>query len=194
MSIATRDRALSNLQRSNSMLPIEHADRDYLAEVLQLNEGLTELDYDTGLAEVAESLGIKIEPTADEKRNAAHHSLCESALTGASHHRTASSGSRGSASTGMTSRSSNEQLDTLDHGQTQKRFSTRRSLSFTEYEKYTVDNGTKVDAKRMFPPPIPSEPAPSLFSVSTRKSLSSIRSWSKNRFKMRRVKSTQAVM
>ena len=160
--------------------------------VLQLEGEQTEAQFDESLAKEAESLGITISrpPTPIDSQHATHDSLCGSANTVQSHHRTASSGSHGSASTGMTSRSSNEQLDssTQTPQQVRKRMSARRSLSFTEYEKYLAQHGS---TKPIIPQPIPAEPAPSLFSVSTRKSYVSIKNGFKNKFKLRRTRSSQ---
>ncbi len=191
MSPVLRKRSLSDMQHADSPLPAEFSDRDYIVEVLQLDEGQTEALVDESLTMEAERLGITISrpntPSDERRRHATHDSLCESAGTTPSHHRTASSGSHGSASTGITSRSSNEQLD---NQQARKRSSARRSLSFTEYEKYLAQYGAHT-TKPVLPPPPPAEPAPSIFSVSTRKSYVSIKNGFRNRFKMRRTKSSQ---
>ena len=183
------------MENTDASVPAEHNEDDYIREVLQLEKDQTEALLDDGIAQEAEKLGIKISrpPTPEHDQNMAHNSMCESAMTLASHHaRTASTGSNGSASTGMTSRSSNEQLDSSSLPAATKRSNSRRSLSFSEYEKYLVQHEAQDFTKLgLLPPPMPSEPAPSLFSVSTRKSYLSIKNGFKNKFKLRRTKSSQ---
>jgi hypothetical protein len=194
MAPGPRKRSHSDMQHTEGAIPAEYNDEEYFQEVLELQEGQTEGLFDDNLAQEAEKLGIKISrpPTPNDDQNAAHNSMCESALTAGSHHRTASSGSRGSASTGITSRSSNEQSDNPTIQQSRKRSSTKRSLSFSEYQKYLADHeaqeGIKIGG---IPTPLPGEPAPSLFSVSTRKSYASIKNGFKNRFRLRRTKTSQ---
>ena len=192
MSPIMRKRSLADMQQTDNSLPCEYNEQDYAVAVLQLEGEQTEAQFDESLAKEAESLGITISrpPTPIDSQHATHDSLCGSANTVQSHHRTASSGSHGSASTGMTSRSSNEQLhsSTQTPQQVRKRMSARRSLSFTEYEKYLAQHGS---TKPIIPQPIPAEPAPSLFSVSTRKSYVSIKNGFKNKFKLRRTRSSQ---
>jgi len=172
---------MKNTERS---LPTDHADTQYCHDVLQLEDGLTEAAFDQILAREAENLGITIArpPTPNPKH---HISMCESAITVGSHHaRTGSTGSEGSNSTGMTSRSSTGDAPTL-HA---KRCMTRRSLSFSEYEKYVVQTEAPAVAKPGYNIPIPPEPAPSLFSVSTRRSYVSIKNGIKSRFRLRRTR------
>ncbi|CZT09540.1 related to ariadne-2 protein [Rhynchosporium agropyri] len=184
MSLLTRTQS-ADMQPA---LPSEYSDADYVTAVLQLEASQTEAIFDETLAKEAEGLGIIISrPSTPLDGQNTYNSVCGSADTVLSHHRTASSVSHGSASTGMTSRSSNEQLDgsipTQHHAR--KRISGRRSLSFTEYEKYLTLQTSTIP----LPPPLPAEPAPSLFSVSTRKSYVSIKNGIKSRFRLRRVKS-----
>lgn len=192
-----RKRSLADTQELEEGSSLaEYIDRDYASEVLQL-EGQTEALFDEQLAKTAEALGISISrpSTAIDGRHATHDSMCESANTVPSHHRTTSSGSHGSASTGMTSRSSNDQLkDSAETLQHTKRMSGRRSLSFSEYEKYLAQHEVHESIKPFLLPPIPAEPAPSLFSVSTSKSYRSIRSGIKNRFRLRRQRSSQSML
>lgn len=190
MSPVTRNRSLADMQHAEIMrtVPAEYRDTNYFREVLQLEDGRTEADYEERLNQEAEKLGITISrPPSLRNEHINHNSMCDSSTTVVSHHaRTASSGSNGSASTGMTSRSSNEDLET-----SRKRGSIRRSMSFSEYEKYLAEHDTQETRFNVFPPPIPLEPAPSLFSVSTRKSYTSIKSGIKNKFRIRRNKSAQ---
>lgn len=164
---------------------VEFNDADYAYEVLQLDGGATEDIYDELLAKEAERIGVTIAPTPSR---AAHSSMRESALTVTTHHaRTTSSESRGSMSTGLTSRSS---LDDPTSSQVRKRPNPRRSLSFSGYENFATQ--TRAAGLPLPPVPmVPDEPAVSLFSVSTRRSLASIRSGFKNRFRLKRSKSSQ---
>jgi cell pole-organizing protein PopZ len=182
------------MQNAEGTVPAEYNDEDYFREVLQLDEGQTEVLFDEKLAQEAEKLGITISrPPTPKAQNLNHNSICESALTEVSRHvRTASSGSQRSASTSMTSRSSNDQLDNSAPMHSRKRPISRRSLSFSEYEKYLAQHEAQEAMKTgVVPPPMPSEPAPSLFSVSTRRSYVSIRNGLKHRFRLRRNKSFQ---
>lgn len=187
MAPISRKRSLADMQHTDSTLPTEYSDSDYCREVLQLEDGQTEEAVDQNLTKEAEELGITISRPPTPNNNP-HISICESAITVGSHHaRTGSTGSEGSNSTGMTSRSSNEQLDGLTPAQVRKRPVSRRSLSFSEYEKYLAQTEAQDAAKSGYNiPPIPNEPAPSLFSVSTRKSYVSIKNGIKNRFRFRR--------
>jgi hypothetical protein len=182
------------MQNPDTTAPTEYNDEDYFCEVLQFEEGETEALFDDKLVQEAEKLGITISrpPTANAQ-DENHNSVCESALTEPSHHaRTASSGSAGSVSTGMTSRSSNEQLDNSTPLHARKLPISRRSLSFTEYEKYLAQHEAQEVMKTgVVPPPMPSEPAPSLFSVSTRRSYVSIKNGIKSKFRLRRSKTNQ---
>jgi hypothetical protein len=191
--VASRKRSLADMQHTEVQpQPAEYNDRDYIREVLQLDEGRTETSFDEELAKEAESLGIVVEkPEPAEGKENAHHSMCESAITVASHHaRTASSGSQGSNSTGMTSRSS---LDTAMPTTRKRSTAHRKSLSFGEYEKFLTqaEEDRKQENMAYSPPPIPPEPAPSLFSVSTRRSYVSIRNGIRNRFRLRRRNSSK---
>jgi hypothetical protein len=187
MAPMPRKRSLADMQHPEGALPLEYNDDDYIREVLLLEDGRTEAFFDDELTTQAEKLGISIaRPTTPNPNN--HDSMCESANTVASHHaRTASSGSRESNSTGLTSRSSINQIDTLTPMQSRKRSNIRRSLSFSEYEKFLSQTQAQQNGKLGFvPPAMPAEPAPSLFSVSTRRSYQSIRNGLKSRFKFRK--------
>jgi hypothetical protein len=182
------------MQNVEAPVPAEYNDEDYLYEVLQLNDSQTEALVDEKLTREAEKLGITISrPPTPNTQNAAHNSMCESAMTLASHRaRTASSGSQGSVSTGMTSRSSNEQLNNSTPLHARKLSISRRTPSFMEYEKYLAQHEAQEAMKTgIVPPPIPSEPAPSLFSVSTQRSYVSIKNGIKHRFRIRRNKTYQ---
>jgi hypothetical protein len=187
MAPIPQKRSLADMQHPEGTLPLEYNDDDYIREVLLLEDGRTEAFFHNELTSQAEKLGITITRPATPNPNN-HDSMCESANTVASHHaRTASSGSRGSDSTGLTSRSSIDQMDALTPIQSRKRSNARRSLSFSEYEKFISQAQAHENGKLGFvPPAMPAEPAPSLFSVSTRRSYQSIRNGLKSRFKLRR--------
>ena len=197
MATIPQKRSLADMQHtdassnSGTTVPFEYNDSDYIREVLQLDDGITEALFDEHLVEQASKLGIAISrPSTPTPQNIAHISMCESAIT--SHHaRTASTGSQESASTGMTSRSSNEQVDHLTPPQARKRPSSRRSLSFSEYEKYLTQIEQAEAKTGLVPNPMPSEPAPSLFSVSTRRSYVSIKNGLKSRFRLKRSRASQ---
>ena len=186
LALISRKRSLADMQHADGTLPTEYNDGDYAHEVLQLEDGQTEEAVDQDLTKEAEKFGITIlrPPTPNDNP---HISMCESAITVGSHHaRTGSTGSEGSNSTGMTSRSSNEQLDSSTLHE-RRRLSSRRSLSFSEYEKYLAQTEAQDTSKLGYiAPPIPSEPAPSLFSVSTRRSYVSIKNGLKGRFRFRK--------
>jgi hypothetical protein len=84
---------------------------------------------------------------------------------------------------------SNEQSDNAAGPQTKRRSIAKRSLYFSEYAKYLAHAEAQDNASRGFVyPPMPSEPA-SLFSVSTRRSMKSIKSLKKgiqSRLRLRR--------
>ena len=186
----TRNRSLSDVQRNTALTLAfaEDKEQDYYREVLQLAEGLSEAQLDDHLVQRAEQLGITITKPPSANDNQQDNTFSESADTIQSHHaRTASSASNGTTSTGITSRSSNEVGNGL-----RKTPSTRRSLSFTEYEKYLAQQEAQNTAGLAhLPPPISFEPAPSLFSVSTRRSYVSIKNGIKSRFRLRRDKGSQ---
>ena len=179
----TRKRSLDDMQSTDGTLPTEYSESDYARDVLQLEHGQTEDAIDRNLTKEAEELGIAIArpPTANDNP---HVSMSESAMTVASHHaRTGSTASEGSHSTGMTSRSSTGDTNTLHAN----RPVSRRSLSFSEYEKYLIQTEAQEAAKSGYnPPPIPFETAPSLFSVSTRRSYVSIKNGIKSRLRFRK--------
>jgi hypothetical protein len=173
--------------------PAEYNDCDFFLEVLRLEAGKSELDFDEALNKTAKNLGIDISRPPTPAQDP-HTSICGSATTAASNHaRTTSTGSYESASTALTSRTSHEQLGTSLSGQLKKRTSHRRSLSFSEYDKYLVETESQQSKNLGFvPPPMPAEPAPSLFSISSRGSYQSIRNGLKTRFRLRRIKTASS--
>jgi hypothetical protein len=179
--LISKKRSLDDMRNTYGTVPFDYADDDYTREVLQLDEGQTEDDVDQNLSKEAEKLGIAITIPPRPNDNP-HISMCDSAITVESHHaRTGSTGSEGSHSTGLTSRSS-EDTSTL-----RERSSTRRSLSFSEYDKYLAQTEAQDAAKSGYNAlQIRSEPAPSLFSVSTRRSYVSIKNGIRSRFRFKK--------
>jgi hypothetical protein len=176
MTPVLRKRSLAdthNLAAADRPVPTEYNDADYIREVLQLRAGQTEALLDEHIVREASALGIAIsQPVMAKVENVVDNSVSNSVV---SHHaRTLSSGSQRSQSTGMTSRSSHDYHYHADAPQSKRRPVSRRSLAFTDYEKFLVQAEASNTAVKT-PIPIPPEPAPSLFSVSTRKSYASIK-------------------
>ena len=176
MTPVLRKRSLADTKHPapvDQPVPTEYNDADYVREVLQLRPGQTEALLDDHILREAGSLGITISRPATAKNdNAIDNSLSESVLS--QHARTVSTGSDRSQSTGMTSRSSADYHYHLDAPQSKRRPASRRSLSFSGYEKF-LEQAETSNAKPKLSIPIPVEPAPSLFSVSTKKSYASIK-------------------
>lgn len=146
----------------------EFNDTDYWRDVLLLDAESTEDLIDKKIIQQAAILGVEIAPPSK-----GHISLCDSSVTVESRHaRTGSTGSQASVSTDATSRYSSDV----------RKKENRQSTSFVEYDKFLEQGQTGAFLAAA------SEPAPSIFSVSTRKSYSSIRSNFKNRFRLRRNK------
>lgn len=193
MVVVTRKRSLADMQTPMGVASAEYNDCDYVREVLQLDAGKTEALLDESLVVEAADLGITISrPPTSTSHHENHVSMSDSATTVVSHHmRTTSSSSRESTSTGMTSGSADEQLQNSTLPLPRRRSSARRNLSFAEYEKYLAQQDAQDPNKQSFPPPIPVDPAPSLFSVSTRKSYNSIKTSFTRRLSLRRNKSSR---
>lgn len=154
----------------------EFNDEDYCRDVLQLDEHMTEDTLDQELLNDAAIYGIEMAPSK------AHISVCDSMATiESAHARTGSMASCASLSTNATSRSSSDDLKSHE----------RQSPSFSDYDRYLQ----RADSAVLVAPPMPPEPAPSIFSVSTRKSYSSIKSGISSRFRgFRRMKASNANM
>lgn len=198
MGGSIRKDSATEIPASVGSVAMEYNDEEYIREVLQFKPGHTEALYDGNLVQQAEKLGIVIARPLlpDNYKKDVQKSLSESADTATTYHvRTGSSGSLESASTGITSRSSFEhQINPLRANpiDAEKRPEIKRDLSFSEYEKYLLKHQpAESKASPHIPPPIPSEPAPSLFSVSTKKSYSSIKNGFKTKFRLGRSKKTQ---
>ncbi|KAM3084428.1 hypothetical protein ACMFMG_001468 [Clarireedia jacksonii] len=178
---ASRIRSHVDMQHNDAVRPAEFSEDEYNREVLQLEgKGQTETLLDERLNKEAETLGISLtEPTAILE-DSTETSFSDSAVADSDHTRTASSVSQNSSSTGLTSASSTENLENSPTKPVcGKRLTSRRSLSFYDYEKYLEQIGEQ-NAKTVPPvPPVPaippSEPAASLFSVSTKRSYASFK-------------------
>lgn len=164
--------------------PAELDEDAYLRQVLQQTADGAD-DFFSDLLAKAESLGILISRPSTVLSRVAGPAMsgAESSLTlDTSHARTASTGSGGSASTPLTSNSSSRGNSTFPVGILARKRS--RSLTFAQYDKYLAQVDTDFSQPRFLSQSPPDSHAePSLFSVSTRKSLTNI----KQRFcKMRR--------
>lgn len=181
MARMTRPQSLDDMHITFYLSPEEFNDCEYFREVLQLEDGSTEDAVDTALAQRASALGISITPSANLHNG--DSSMCESAATEESEHaQTGSNGSHVSTSTCMTSpRSSNE---TMSNGADSQKDGMRRSLSFSQYERFLA----RVNIPTAMAAPASSNPTPSLFSVSTKRSMLSIRNGIMSRFALRKAK------
>ena len=166
--------------------PPELSEAGYLREVLHLTARQTEADVVDELIAKASALGIATasRPSTPGK---ADISSADSATT--SHARNSSTDSDASASTALTSPSIHG-APALEPPSPALRRRRSKSLSFSQYDKYLaqVDPNLEQPKFRLEAPP---EPAPSLFSVSTRKSYQSIKRVLKNRV-TRKKRSTPA--
>ncbi|RDW76998.1 hypothetical protein BP6252_05051 [Coleophoma cylindrospora] len=192
LALMPRKRSLADMQHADALLPTEFSDKDFAREVLQLGEHPSEAALDEDIAQRAEKHGITISrpPTANDNPQ---DSLRASTVD--SHHaRTSSTDSQDSDSTGVTSRSSQEHLNSSASSILRRRGTakSRKSQSFCEYERYVLQTEQQIPKLGFVPPPAPAEPAPSLFSMSSRKSYLSIKNGFKARLgKFRRNRTTQ---
>jgi hypothetical protein len=196
MVAVIRSRAVSDVQHGEGQLPVEYNDEEYVREVLQLDLGQTEVLLDSSLGQQAQQLGITVarSPSPNNCQHGPQQSLSGSTDTATTcHARTASSGSQRSTSTSITSDSSNEFINplTVHPIQPRRRLSSGNGLSFLEYEKYLAHHEVQDNRKSTSVPLAPVEPAPSLFSVSTRKSYVSIKNGFKSKFRLRRGRASQ---
>lgn len=166
------------------ILGAELSDASYLTEVLRLPANTTETDLDRELAAKATALGISI-------------SRPSTATVATNHARTASGESNATTDTALTSHSStspNTNTESQGNGESacngNPAPTTRarsRSLNFSQYDKYLaqIDPMLKQPKFHRLHPP-PSDPAPSLFSVSTRKSYTSFKNGIKAKVRWRK--------
>lgn len=180
------------MQNTDVSLPEEYNDKDYEREVLKL-EDRNEEAVDEELVQQAAELGIDVSPAPPTTQNG-HISVCESTATSSSlRPRTDSTGSQESTSTVLTFRSSDGQFLNGTSPVLRPRISKKRSLSFSEYDRYLALIEAQQQVAINGPThPKPSQPAPSIFSVTTRTSYTTIKSSFKRRFKLRRSKTVPA--
>ncbi|KAI0551348.1 hypothetical protein F4679DRAFT_135941 [Xylaria curta] len=151
----------------------ELREADYQKEVFKSSTDNYEV-YLEGLITKAEKLGISFTrpPSINSMPDDHDTSGADSNATlDVTHTRTISTGSRVSASTSLTSHSSNN-----GHGHTGKVLTRKRSqgLTFMQYESYLSHIKPNVGMSKFLVSPI-AEPAPSVFRVSTRKSYKLLR-------------------
>lgn len=181
-------RSLADMQNTDACLPEEFNDADFVKEVLLL-EGTTEKAVDEAVFREATSLGIDSSSAHLSTQNGQcpPRESKDTILSGRV--RSGSTGSEASASTGMTSRSSNEHYTTGALSILRTRSFGKRSVSFSEYDKYLAQSAAQEEISRSgLSPPIHARPTPSIFSVTSRTSYVSIKSSLKRRLKFRRSK------
>ncbi|KAI3392176.1 hypothetical protein diail_6094 [Diaporthe ilicicola] len=158
--------------------PDELNDLSYLVEVLRSVE--TEQHIEQDLITRAAALGISI-PTPPSPAEDSNSPGAESDATlSSTHARNTSSGSDNTTHTAMTSNPpSRPDTGAEPHEQAPPPPSSRvrsRSLNFSTYDKYLAQLEPNLcQPKILKRPPTPTNPAPSIFSVSTRKSYISIK-------------------
>lgn len=173
------------MQHADAALPAEYDAAGYLQEVLQLEEGQTESLFDKILADAAEELGILV-PKAAVGSEYAEHPTWDSADP---EHGTSCYPQDESAPATLPP---HDRLAGPPSPQMSRRpASSRKGHTFSDYDKYLtqletsdfLDNG-------IVAAPLTADPAPSLFSVSSRRSYSSIKEGLKTRLKLRRHRSS----
>jgi hypothetical protein len=187
-----KKRSLADMQNTDVLLPEEYNDKDYEREVLKL-EDRNEEAVDEELVQQAAELGVDVSSVPPTTQNG-HISVCESTATSSSlRPRTDSTGSQESTSTVLTFRSSDGQLLNGTSPVLRPRISKKRSLSFSEYDRYLALIEAQQQVAINGPTHTkPSQPAPSIFSVTTRTSYTTIKSSFTRRFKLRRSRTVPA--
>ncbi|KAI1140699.1 hypothetical protein F5Y05DRAFT_402833 [Hypoxylon sp. FL0543] len=164
-----------NLASDPDGTPPELSDDDYLTQVLQLSPEKTEA-YLNELIMKAKKLGIAISyPSSAASIDKRNPSGAESSVTiDTNHARTVSTGSEGTASTNLTSNSSNNgHLEPTGRVVTRKR---SRALTFALYENYLAQVEPNLNQpKFLSPSSTETEPAASILSVSTSRSYLSLK-------------------
>ncbi|KAI0838216.1 hypothetical protein F5Y06DRAFT_52472 [Hypoxylon sp. FL0890] len=155
--------------------PPELREADYLTQVLQLSPEKSEA-YLNELIMKATKLGIAMScPSSVASIDKRNPSGAESSVTiDTNHARTTSTGSEGTASTNLTSNSSNNGFpEPTGRIITRKR---SRALTFALYENYLAQVEPNLNQPKFISPsPTETESAPSIFSVSTSRSYLSLR-------------------
>ncbi|KAI1100980.1 hypothetical protein F4804DRAFT_25755 [Jackrogersella minutella] len=165
-----------DLARGPDGTPPELREADYLNQVFELSPEKTE-EYINELIMKATNLGIVISrpsstTSTNDKRNP---SGAESSVTiDTNHARSASTGSHDSASTNVTSHSSNNgRPEPTGRMITRKR---SKALTFAQYENYLAQVDPNLNQPKFISSsPTETETAPSILSVSTRKSYISLK-------------------
>lgn len=162
-------------------------DSDYFITVLHLTDGRTENQIEDDLVSKANALGISSAPVADRRIT----SSVESAST-VYNARTFSMLSGGSTSTALTTHSSLFGPPTPDPALSSGRLS--KDLSFAHYDRYL----SVIDPHHNHPKTTnespPANSSPSIFSGKTRRSLFSVKSGFKLRWKKKPLQPIQAVL
>lgn len=166
----------------------ELSDLDYFINVLHLTNGRTENQIEDDLVSKANALGISSAPVADKRIT----SSVESAST-VYNARTFSMLSGGSTSTALTTHSSLFGPPTpdpaLSHGRQSK------DLNFTQYDRYlAVIDPHHNHPKTTREPLPPNNATPSIFSGKTKRSLFSVRSTFKLRWKKKPPQPFQVIL
>jgi hypothetical protein len=169
------------------------ANAGYEAEVLQLESGRSESDLDLEISQRAADLGINLKFPANCP-GYGHKSSCESDMTFSSdrHARTVSTLSHQSVSTALTSprtslenrRLFSQPLISLQIPSKAEHRDFRKSVSFAEYEKLLA----QANIPTVTNPRTSTQVPPSILSVSSKRSLFSIRNGIRSRLSARRQK------
>jgi hypothetical protein len=165
-----------------AIMPLELDNGLYELEVLELKNGQIEEALDEGCAREALTLGLSIKQT-HEATLPRETPTSECAVTVVSSHLRSGSASNGSQSTGITSHTSTDHYWTENTFEPKPRshpprLTLRRSLSFTDYEKFLAEVQAEAlcpDIGGLCPPVPPTSPARSVYSISSKKSLFSLK-------------------
>ncbi|KAI6780020.1 putative E3 ubiquitin-protein ligase-like protein [Emericellopsis cladophorae] len=166
----------------------ELSDAAYYNQVLRLPIEKSEDHIDDELVARAQALGITttLSSPADKRYTSSAESASSTAPT--YHARTFSTGSSDSTGTALTERSSLSKPDTILAPERNE--TARRTLNFAHYDKYLAQLGNNLDQPKFRKQAVVDTSSKSLFSVSTKRSLASVKSNIKNRMRWRR-RSTQ---
>lgn len=187
-SLARHSASTADLAPAGDSSQLEPGESDYCREVLQLPAGKTEAMAEEELVARANALGISTpQPLTDEKRNTSSAESSSTVIT--FHVRTFSSASNDSASTDLTTHSS-----ILDGPSPPIRAPAglrrrSKSMSFSQYDKYLANIDPNINQPKFVKEPSPDRmdaSAQSLFSVSTKRSLFSIKRGIKSRIRWRK--------
>lgn len=176
--LASRPTSANNASDMN--LPdkalIELNDAGYLADVLQPGDKSSEEEIEEELIQRAAALGISIPPPTP---TATSNNGADSDTTAfSSHARNTSTGSNDTADTALSSQPSSPIIDRASNNPNfpPTARARSRSLNFSQYDKYLAQVEPNLNQpkflKQLSPP---ADDVPSLFSISTRKSVISIK-------------------